>query len=149
MRTPFGAVGVACPRDSVDRIGFLPPDTPLLAARTPAATRAAHALEAYLADPRYRFDLELTRQGTAFQQRVWQALSAIPVGMLRTYGQLSGELGTAARALGQACGANPHPIVVPCHRVVAAGGPGGFAHAREGYLMDAKLWLLRHEGAML
>jgi methylated-DNA-[protein]-cysteine S-methyltransferase len=72
-------------------------------------------------------------------------MRAIPRGRTRTYGELARELGGEARAVGQACGDNRLPIVIPCHRVVAADGIGGFAHATDGYPIEAKRWLLLHE----
>ncbi len=73
------------------------------------------------------FDLPLAPEGTDFQRRVWAALQAIPYGQTRSYADLAARLGTAARAVGQANGANPIPILIPCHRVVAAGGLGGYS----------------------
>ncbi|MBS1146921.1 MAG: methylated-DNA-(protein)-cysteine S-methyltransferase, partial [Proteobacteria bacterium] len=85
-----------------------------------------------------------------FQKRVWRALMEIPAGHPTTYGALAKQLGTAARAVGQACGSNPLPILVPCHRVVAANGLGGFMHSASGAPLDVKTWLLAHErGARL
>jgi methylated-DNA-[protein]-cysteine S-methyltransferase len=75
-------------------------------------------------------------------------MQKIPRGETRTYGEVATTLGSAARAVGQACGENRLPIVIPCHRVVAAGGIGGFGHARGGYLLEAKRWLLGHERAL-
>ena len=65
-----------------------------------------------------------------------------------TYGKLAADLGSAPRAVGQACGANPFPLIVPCHRVTSAAGLGGFANAREGWLLEVKRWLLAFEGAL-
>jgi methylated-DNA-[protein]-cysteine S-methyltransferase len=76
---------------------------------------------------------------------VWAAIRAIPAGQVRAYGDLARSLGSAARAVGQACGANPFPILVPCHRDVAQHAIGGFAHARGGFLIDTKQWLIQHE----
>ncbi|NJA88277.1 methylated-DNA--[protein]-cysteine S-methyltransferase [Rhodocyclus tenuis] len=110
------------------------------------AAESARQLKAWLADPRVRFDLPLAPRGTPFQHRVWATIAAIPRGDTRTYGAIAGELHSAARAVGQACGANPLPIIVPCHRVIAAnGGLGGFARAEGGFLLDVKRWLLQHE----
>jgi methylated-DNA-[protein]-cysteine S-methyltransferase len=87
--------------------------------------------------------------GTPFRQRVWQLLSRIPPGQTRTYGDVARELGSSARAVGQAVGDNPIPIVIPCHRVIAADGSlGGFNHSRSGYSLDIKRWLLFHEGVL-
>ena len=88
--------------------------------------------------------------GTHFQRRVWAEIAAIPLGQTHTYGQLAKSLKNAPRAVGQACGSNPYPIVVPCHRVVATGGGlGGFARERGGFLLDVKRWLLTHENSEL
>lgn len=145
VAAPFGALGVKMGRGAVREIAFLPPGTPPGLSRSPAAAAAFSALESYLRDPRSRFDLQLAPEGTPFQRRVWAAMQRIPVGETRTYGDLARELGSAPRAVGQACGANPLPVVVPCHRVVAASGLGGFAHRSEGFLLGVKRWLLAHE----
>ena len=88
-------------------------------------------------------------EGSPLQRKVWEAMCAIPRGETRTYGAIARELGEteykALRAIGQACGDNRLPIVIPCHRVVAADGIGGFAHSTEGFLIEAKRWLLLHE----
>jgi methylated-DNA-[protein]-cysteine S-methyltransferase len=106
----------------------------------------AQQLEAYFQDPGHVFDLPIRPAGTAFQQQGWQALRRIPPGSVLTYGELAAVLGSGARAVGGACRANPCPIVVPCHRVVAKGGLGGFAGASAGGSLAIKAWLLRHEG---
>lgn len=147
IAAPFGALGIRTHDDALESIEFLPPGTATIAPDTALARRAAEQLNAYLTDPRTPFDLPLKAAGTEFQRRVWQAISAIPCGKVRAYGEVARDLASAARAVGQACGANPFPIVVPCHRVVAQGAIGGFAHARDGYLLDTKQWLLAHESA--
>ncbi|MET0964601.1 MAG: methylated-DNA--[protein]-cysteine S-methyltransferase, partial [Noviherbaspirillum sp.] len=100
------------------------------------------------AEPDFRFELPLATVGTGFQQRVWSAIAAIPRGSVRTYGGIARLLGSAPRAVGQACGANWFPLVVPCHRVVAAGGLGGFSNSDDaaGFHLGVKRWLLAHEG---
>lgn len=144
---PFGVLGVRMRGDAVREIEFLPPRTATIEANSPAAAAAARELASYLRCPRKRFDLPLAPEGTAFQRRVWDAMARIPVGETRTYGQLAREIGSVPRAVGQACGANPLPVIVPCHRVVAASGLGGFAHHTEGFLLTVKRWLLAHEAA--
>ena len=109
------------------------------------AERAARQLERYREDPDAKFDLPLLIEGTPFQKSVWEAMCAIRRGWTLTYGELARKLGGEARAVGQACGDNKLPIVIPCHRVVGAGGIGGFGHATGGYLIEAKRWLLMHE----
>lgn len=145
---PAMKVGVGTRDDVLTGIVYLPPETPAMAPRDRLAERAMRQIERYRDDPDAAFDLPLELRGTPFQRRVWHALERIPRGELRTYGALAKALGSAARAVGQACGENHFPLVIPCHRVVAAGGLGGFAHARAGYLLEAKRWLLEHERAL-
>ena len=97
-------------------------------------------LREYFAGTRRDFDLPLAPKGTAFQQRVWRGLLEIPYGEEQTYGQLAARIGSVARAVGGACGANPIPIVIPCHRVLGGGGRlVGFSAS--GGLMDKRLLL--------
>lgn len=83
---------------------------------------------------------------TPFQRRVWRAICAIPPGEVRTYGELARWIGSGARAVGNATAANPWPLLVPCHRVVARGGLGGYLGHSQGPGLPIKAWLLRHEG---
>lgn len=147
VTAPGFALGVRIDGDAIAEIEFLPPTTPARAPVDELARRACRQLEAYLGDPAAPFDLPLQPRGTPFQRRVWQAIRAIPRGETATYGALAQQLNSAPRAIGQACGANPYPVVVPCHRVVGAAGLGGFAHARAGLLLEVKRWLLTHERA--
>ncbi len=142
---PIMKVGVSTRNDRVVEICYLPSSTAVIAPRNPLAERAARQLERYRADPDARFDLPLLIEGSPLQRAVWEAMCSIPRGQTRTYGDLAQQLGAEARAVGQACGDNRLPIVIPCHRVVAANGIGGFAHATEGFLIETKRWLLRHE----
>lgn len=140
------SLGVCCDDEQIHRIVFLPP-RPAVAARNALAAEAAGQLAAYLADAEFVPALPLRPAGTLFQRRVWQQIAAIPTHQTRTYGEIAKALHNAPRAVGQACGANPFPVIVPCHRVVAtAGGLGGFAGQRAGFLLDVKRWLLAHEG---
>jgi len=103
---------------------------------------------AYFADPLAGFSVPLELQGTPFQQKVWRALLKIPVGKTLSYGELAGKLHTSARAVGNACRANPIPLIVPCHRIVASNGIGGFSGVTRGGPIARKRWLLQHEGAI-
>jgi len=116
-----------------------------LDARTPLAREVAHQLKAYFRNPAYRFELPMAVRGTPFQRRVWSALKAIPAGERRTYGALARKLGSSPRAVGGACRTNPIPIIIPCHRVVSATGPGGYAGHTGGRNLEIKQWLLSHE----
>jgi methylated-DNA-[protein]-cysteine S-methyltransferase len=110
--------------------------------------RAVEALRRYFETGELPGDLPLAAAGTPFQRLVWQRLERIPAGHTVTYGDLARELGTSARAVGGACRANPIPLLIPCHRVVARGGLGGYSGERGGAWADKKRWLLRHEGAV-
>jgi methylated-DNA-[protein]-cysteine S-methyltransferase len=147
LAAPGFCLGVRCSEEEVIEIHFLEPRPELPPANLLAA-ETVRQLKAWLADPTFEFGLPLRPSGTAFQRRVWERISAIPPGRTRSYGDIAGDLRNAPRAVGQACGANPFPIVVPCHRVVAAGGGlGGFSRHGGGFLLDVKRWLLAHEQA--
>jgi methylated-DNA-[protein]-cysteine S-methyltransferase len=129
----------------VVEIRYLPLSAPSVAPSNSLAEKARIQLQGYLADPDTTFDLPIVVEGSDLQRAVWMAMCAIPRGRTRTYGELAREMMTDPRAIGQACGDNRLPIVIPCHRVVAADGIGGFAHSTDGYLIEAKRWLLSHE----
>jgi methylated-DNA-[protein]-cysteine S-methyltransferase len=121
------------------------PDAPDDARDHPIVAAAAAQLAAYFAGARRTFDLPLAPTGTAFQRAVWRALGDVAYGQTTGYGALARALGrpTAARAVGAANGANPLPIVVPCHRVIGADGTlTGYAGG-----LTIKRWLLAHEAA--
>ncbi|HJS33818.1 MAG TPA: methylated-DNA--[protein]-cysteine S-methyltransferase [Alphaproteobacteria bacterium] len=138
-------VAVRTSNERIVEIRYLPAEMETQAPANSLASLAAKQLEHYRDDPDTRFDLPLAVEGSPLQRAVWEAMCAIPRGRTRTYGELARELGADARAIGQACGDNRLPIVIPCHRVVAADGIGGFGHSRRGYLLEAKRWLLMHE----
>jgi methylated-DNA-[protein]-cysteine S-methyltransferase len=145
---PFGRMRLTCTADAVLLLDYLAPDAPLIPPQSALCREVASQLHAYCADPSHVFSLPLADSGTAFQRRVWALLQQIPCGQTRTYGDAAVELRSAARAVGQACAANPFAPVVPCHRIVARHGLGGFAHSSDGngHLLGIKRWLLRHEG---
>jgi len=144
VETPVGTVAFAF-RDGVLTAVDLEPD--LAHPRTaPLPAAIATRLDAYCRDGSQGLDVPIAVTGTPFQRRVWAALRAIPPGQTLTYAALARDLGTGARAVGGACRANPCPIAVPCHRVVAANGLGGFAGDSSGRRLEVKRRLLRHEG---
>jgi len=110
---------------------------------TPLLQRARSQLQDWFDGRRRSFDLPLAAAGTPFQQRVWAGLRNIPFGQTRSYGELAHLLGTAPRAIGQAMGANPLPILIPCHRVLAARGAIGGYSGHDG--VTTKRLLLSHE----
>lgn len=152
VKAPGFCLGVHCNDDEITGIDFLEAHAAIvpIAPKSLLAKEAVRQLRAWLKDADFRFSLPLAPAGTAFQRKVWAGIAAIPAGRTSTYGELAQAIKTAPRAVGNACGANPYPVVVPCHRVVAAtqginGGLGGFARSRGGFLLDVKRWLLDHE----
>lgn len=104
-------------------------------------------LSAYFSGKQKVFKLPLNLGGTPFQKRVWREMQKIPAGKTLSYGDIAKRLGTDPRAVGNACRANPVPVIVPCHRVVAKSGLGGYAGQTSGRQLAIKKWLLQHEGA--
>lgn len=147
LRTPFAVLGLRTDGRALTGLAYLPRDDDDQAPADAIAARAVRELERYLADAEFRFTVPLAPGGTAFQQRVWDALHAIAPGQSRTYGEVARMVRSAPRAVGQACGANRIALLIPCHRVVGAMGTlGGFMNARDGDPMAIKRWLLVHEG---
>lgn len=146
---PFGNLGVRTANGVITELCYLPPGFAARAPQDAAAELALAQIGQYCADADYQFTLPLKQAGTEFQQKVWDALRSIPRGSTRTYGELAKHVGSVPRAVGQACGANWFPVVVPCHRVTAASGLGGFSNSDDpnGYLLGIKRWLLAHEGS--
>ena len=149
VRTPFATLGITTSGTHLTGIRFLAPTVP---AKMPRRDTLAHLacvqLNAYLDDPGFQFDIPLRLAGTRHRLQVWEAMQRIRPGTTRTYGEVARELSSSARAVGGACGANPIPVIVPCHRIVASNGLGGFMGAAgEGFERSIKRWLLEHEGA--
>ena len=146
---PFAVLGIRATAGRLLGIDYLPRGAAPLAPLNEMAEKTCAQIERYLADPAHAFRLPFEYDGTSFQCRVWREIRAIPVGSVLTYSDIARQLGTAPRPVGGACGANRIPIVIPCHRVLAAHGLGGFMHARAGPPIEIKRWLLRHEGALI
>lgn len=111
---------------------------------TPLLRQTVEQVEEYFAGDRQDFTIPIRLRVSPFQQSVCAAMAAIPFGETRTYGDLAKQLGVPAQAIGQGCGGNPLPIIIPCHRVLGANGLGGFSGAGG---VETKVALLRHEGA--
>lgn len=151
VRTPFATLGISATDRFVTGVRFLAPTVPAKAPpRDTIAYLACVQLQSYLADPAFAFDIPYKLAGTHHRLQVWEAMCRIPAGKVRSYGEVARELGSSARAVGGACGANPVPVIVPCHRIVGANNTlGGFMGAgTEGFELGIKRWLLRHEGAI-
>ncbi len=132
--------------NAVHAIEFLDENEPDRVPSDPFLATVIHQLEAYFHNPAWRFTVPMICRGSGYRRRIWEALTQIQAGQVRTYGAIAGRLSSGARAVGAACRANPLPIIIPCHRIVAADGVGGFAGATTGTKMDIKRWLLAHEG---
>lgn len=145
IAAPFGQLGLIADQDTLTGIEFLLEPQRLKKPVSDLLKETEAQLAAYFNNPAHIFTLPVQLHGTPFQQRVWQALCEIPAGAPLTYGQLAKKLATAPRAVGGACGANPIPIIVPCHRVVSASGIGGFMRTRYLGPLNIKSWLLAHE----
>jgi len=116
-------------------------------APTPLLQEAARQLGEYFAGARRDFDLPLRPEGSPLEQSVWAAMARIPYGQTRSYGEIAGEVGDTAQSVGSACGSNPIPVIIPCHRVLAAQGKlGGYSGAGG---LKTKTALLVLEGALL
>lgn len=142
--TPVGPMALEGTEDALTALYL--PNTPVepMGMETPLLARGRGELLEYLVGKRRTFDLPLKPQGTPFQQKVWSALADIPYGETITYGELARRVGCpkGSRAVGQANHRNPLPILLPCHRVVGAGGTlTGY-----GGGLELKQWLLRLEG---
>lgn len=122
LHAPMCCLGARFTGEALTRLDFLPADARVSTQLDTRARQLNRELDAYWHAPDHMFDLLSVPLGTPFQLRVWHALMHIPAGQPVTYGTLAKQLGSAARAIGQACGSNPLPILIPCHRVVAARG---------------------------
>ncbi|MFA9462269.1 methylated-DNA--[protein]-cysteine S-methyltransferase [Thiohalorhabdus sp. Cl-TMA] len=151
MRTPAGPLAIQGGPRGITRVRWASDgiDEDFREPTSPALERARAALLAYFADPRQpRLEVPLAPyRATSFQWRVWWAMRRIPPGSTVTYGELARWLGSSPRAVGNAAGANPWPLIVPCHRVVSRNGLGGYMRGSAGGEgLRIKRWLLAWEG---
>lgn len=140
VNTPLGPLTVFSRGAVITQIEWGTSDPDL----TPEIRAALDQLSAYFDGKLTRFDLPLDVRGSAFQRDVCTAIAAIPFGETRSYGDLARALDAPAQAIGAACGGNPIPVIIPCHRVIGSTGLGGYSGAGG---IETKVWLLRHEGA--
>ncbi len=149
VKTPFATLGVITDERHLLGIRFLPLQ---VTAQAPAPNSIAHLvcvqLMAYLDNPKYHFDLPVRLSGSKHQLDVWNAMREIEPGRTLTYGAVAASVQSDARAVGTACGQNPVPVIVPCHRIVAANGLGGFMGGKQVDSLAIKRWLLEHEQAI-
>lgn len=141
--TPFGPLRLTERADAIVRLEWGHAEADGV---SPLLTEACAQLRAYAEGRLEAFDLPLRVSGSGLQRTVCAWMSEIPFGETRTYGQIAQALAVGPQAVGQACGGNPIPIIIPCHRVMGASGLTGFSG--EGGV-ETKAALLRHEGALL
>jgi methylated-DNA-[protein]-cysteine S-methyltransferase len=141
IESPVGALTITEEKGAITAIGW---GGERRGDKTPLLAEAARQLAAYFAGRLHRFDLPLAPNGSPFERRVWAAMQEIPYGQTRSYGELARAVQSAPRAVGGACGRNPIPIVIPCHRVLARAGLGGYSGAGG---LETKSALLALEGA--
>jgi len=147
LKAPFAALGIATDGVAVIGLSYLRENVLAKAPTDRVAERAVREIERYLADPEFVFSVPLAPGGTPFQRGVWDAIRRIPLQESRTYGEIARSVRSAARAVGQACGANRIALIIPCHRVVGSRGAlGGFMNSERGDPIAIKRWLLQHEG---
>lgn len=144
IAAPFGAVGIKVEHDYLTGLRLMPQPQATFCADQPFAQHAALTVQRYLADASVPLDLPFVLQGTPFQQRVWRVMQEIPLGEIWTYGELAVRVHSGPRAVANVCGANLLPLLIPCHRIVAKQGLGGFMQG-EAQGLDIKRWLLQHE----
>ncbi len=145
LSAPFGVLGILCQGEVLTGIDFLPQGEMPQPAVSEFAEKVCVQLLRYFENASVQFSIPLEYKASAHQKKVWQTMMAIPCGQTRTYGDLARQLGSSAQAVGQACGANPIPIIIPCHRVVGKGGVGGFMKSNDDFTLNIKRWLLNHE----
>jgi len=148
LQGPFAVLGIRTRGKTLTDIEYLPLGAALLDPIDAFSREVCRQLQAYFVDAAFEFELPFHWQGSDHQLRVWEAIRAIPRGETLSYLAVARQIGSAARAVGAACGANRIPLLIPCHRVVGSNGIGGFMHSRGGRPLDIKRWLLQHEGAI-
>ncbi len=144
--SPLGHIGFVIKDNKLTLLEILAQSVQTKIPHDSLSRQIADELAAYFKNPQHVFSLPLELSGSVFQNSVWRALKNIPSGETLTYGALAERLQSSPRAIGQACRTNPIPIIIPCHRIIAANHLGGYAGATNGSLMDVKKWLLTHEG---
>lgn len=148
--SPVGLLRIALRDGVITEVDFLGKKSPkITSSQEKQETRIRKQLDNYFSHRQKHFSLFLDAKGTAFQQRVWNVLQAIPYGQVRSYGDIARQLQSSAQAVGNACRANPIALIIPCHRVVARQGIGGFAGQTSGSKIGIKTWLLEHESVDL
>lgn len=155
VKTPIGNIGIITTQDEtcVAALCFVAAKIPAKAPSNSLAKKVATELQSYFRNATSKFSVPVKLNGTPLQQKIWRELKKIKIGSTVTYGQLAERLQTSPRVIGNACRANPIPVIIPCHRVVGVNGLGGYGGActknknipTNKQLLQNKLWLLEHE----
>ncbi len=150
---PTFSLKVELDTDNVHHAEFLPPTSEIISNPvdySKLAIEVIYQLDQYAANPKFKFNLPFSYNGTPHQLKVWQIMQQIEAGSTLTYGEVAKKLSSAPRAVGGACGANPLPVFIPCHRIIAANSKlGGFNSGNIFFNLGIKKWLLNHEGIAL
>lgn len=150
INSPIGHLGIQTNEQNsfITSINFLTKNIPLKSSSIPLINKTIIELENYFSNPHFIFTIPLHADGTELQKKIWHLMQKIPVGQTLSYSEIADKLNTSPRVVGNACRANPIPILIPCHRIVAKNHIGGFAGAIKGELINMKTWLLTHEKAL-
>lgn len=140
LQTPIGPLAVTAEGDAVTRLDW---SAETAGEASALLDEALAQLDAYFSGDLKNFDLPLRPTGSDFHQQVFKAMLEIPYGETGTYGEIAKQLGTYGQPVGQACGANPIPVIIPCHRILSATGLGGYSGSGG---TDTKITLLKLEG---
>ena len=144
VAAPFGAVAIQARDDFLTRLELFAEPLAEVASDNAFVQNVARQVSEYLRNPQTVLSIPFAVKGTPFQRRVWQAIAAIPSGKTLSYGELADRVGSGPRAVANVCGANQVPLFIPCHRVVAKNGLGGFMQG-DARGLAIKTWLLEHE----
>ncbi len=150
LNTPFAMLGLCFESDRLTTVDYLD-DMAEKKSSNPIIIRLCEQIQQYckIGPAFHGFCVETSISGTVFQRRVLQEIARIPFGRVLKYGEIAHKLNTSPRAVGNACRRNPVPLIIPCHRVVAANGIGGYDGVLSGPRLAIKRQLLRHEGIIL
>lgn len=145
INTPIGKLGLIITNNKLAKIEFLPLQAREFSPKNPVVQQIFKRIKEYFSNPQLQFKFQLQLKGTPLQQKIWQTIQKIPCNKTITYGELAQKIATSPRVIGNACRRNPIPLVIPCHRVVAATGLGGYCGKNNKNFLRIKQWLLTHE----
>lgn len=151
ISTPIGILAVKSANGKLTEVDILPAASKQSTRmdKQSLAKDVSNQFSRYFSDGHFQFHLPLDVQGTDFQKKVWKIMRSIAPGKVMTYGEVAEKLGSSPRAVGNACRANPLPVIIPCHRIISQSGLGGYGGHTEGKHLAIKHWLLKHEGVVI